>query len=383
MVSRIEHASASETVADQSDSAVTSTEHLERWLDALVRLVRLSESERQAIRDELAEHLHDRVHDLMLAGRDEQQAVHEALNELGDLAVLAARLKNAHRKHWRTRIMNASAIALGIGIVGLGAVTFIPGGSENAVVFTPRQQPSPLSELQNVTVTMEHKTTLREFIATLNDSMDAILTARWNDLMLGEITRDTPIGVTFEQTVAAEAMKILGEHLEREFGTVEWRYPADNRVELGLQEVFDKRETVLVSYRIDGILDTMMHQYDKDYNESCSAVQGIVLDFVEPAHWLANGGRRAKMNVVNDRLFVEAPPRMQHGVQWILQQLQNGNSPQSMTIDKRSLLLRRPISCELAAHVQVHRVRPDGLRRFKLLCPAHFLASAPRISSSM
>jgi len=52
-------------------------------------------SEQQAARDELRAHIRDQVHDLRLAGLDEESAIEQALRELGDPGVLGRSLRSS------------------------------------------------------------------------------------------------------------------------------------------------------------------------------------------------------------------------------------------------------------------------------------------------
>jgi len=100
---------------------------IDAWLDLFVRLLRVRGSEASQIRDELEDHLRSRVHDLMIAGLAESDAVQRAVSELGETAQLAQRFTNARRgQKWRTAMqvstitIAGSALALSVGVLLLG-----------------------------------------------------------------------------------------------------------------------------------------------------------------------------------------------------------------------------------------------------------------------
>ena len=99
---------------------------IDGWLNMLARLLRLPAAEQQAIRDELAEHLHERMRDLMLGGATEQEALRTSISELGEAADLAQRFRAARRYRIRRTAMHASLVVLGAGFMGLGLLTLQP-----------------------------------------------------------------------------------------------------------------------------------------------------------------------------------------------------------------------------------------------------------------
>lgn len=96
------------------------------WLDVLISMLSLPESERLQVRDELEDHLRSRVDDLLITGTDEQEAVRIAVAELGETAELAKVITHAHtRAHPRRRVMNAAMILVAITGLTYGGLSWI------------------------------------------------------------------------------------------------------------------------------------------------------------------------------------------------------------------------------------------------------------------
>ncbi|MCC7388853.1 MAG: hypothetical protein IT431_08795 [Phycisphaerales bacterium] len=92
------------------------------WLDRLARLSRLPGAETAELREELDAHLRERVRDLMLAGTDEPEAIHKSISELGDLALLAQRYREASRTPRRRLTMQIALVAATTTALGLSTI---------------------------------------------------------------------------------------------------------------------------------------------------------------------------------------------------------------------------------------------------------------------
>src|SRR5436853_5742457 len=107
-----QHVDASHIIAQIPDAGAA----IEAWLNVFVRLLHLSEADRQAIRTELREHLRERSRDLMLCGRNETESVRIAIEELGETAGLARRFEAASAPQTRRWLMNLLMIGLTAGV---------------------------------------------------------------------------------------------------------------------------------------------------------------------------------------------------------------------------------------------------------------------------
>lgn len=94
----------------------------EIYLSVLSRLLRLSPQQKDAIADELRDHLEERLAELMHSGLSREVAIQQALNDFGDVSGLAFDLTNVSRTSFRKIAMRttlAAAVVVGLGLLGL------------------------------------------------------------------------------------------------------------------------------------------------------------------------------------------------------------------------------------------------------------------------
>lgn len=106
------------------DAGVRTGDAINSWLDVLASMLRGPRGEVSAVRDELAEHLRERVRDLMLAGMPEAEATRQAIGELGDAAALARRYQEAIAPSKRRMIMHVTAVSLGVAALAVGGAAW-------------------------------------------------------------------------------------------------------------------------------------------------------------------------------------------------------------------------------------------------------------------
>lgn len=99
------------------------------WLRVFGLTLGLPEAERRAIVDELDDHLRTRVNDLLILGREEHEAVREAIAELGETAELAGRFRRARRTARRRHVMSWTAMGLAGVAVGISAWAGLSAGA--------------------------------------------------------------------------------------------------------------------------------------------------------------------------------------------------------------------------------------------------------------
>ena len=118
------------------------------WLEELRGALHMPFERAEAIRDELAEHLRERIRDLELEGMDEAAAASAAVKELGDAAAVARRFQIAVRTPLRRRVMNLAVI----GLAGAALMTSV-------IALRGEQSPSlePANELLERAVTAMQK----------------------------------------------------------------------------------------------------------------------------------------------------------------------------------------------------------------------------------
>jgi hypothetical protein len=297
------------------------TTSVEAWLAVLGRLVRLPPRQRLAIQDELHAHLQERVRDLMLAGRDEAEAVQLALGELGETAELARRLEHAHRYPFRRRIMHLSWLALSTGVVAT-AVIALNDPSSDVPSSRYEAAPAPPRELETTRLSLTSDTTLAGLLEMLQNELDRGVYARWSELEEIGVTADLQLGLHVPPAPGTMVLDAVTETLS-EHDEVEWRF-GETMIELGLRYHFDRRERSLVTYQIGSILNDP--EYGQTQAESVELLTSLITSLVTPDYWACNGGDLAQIHVVGPKLFVQAPRRAHEQVRWILAELSDGRA---------------------------------------------------------
>lgn len=336
------------------------------WLDRLVRLTRLPQPEADELRDELDAHLRERVRDLMLTGHDEPDAIHKSISELGDLAQLAQRYREATRTPRRRLFMNIAMIAVTSSALGLSAIALQQSQPESSPGALPLQAGGYRLELVPDTTDAERQSLhalglvpeagdpdttvpvladvplvgrlfvnqtqpegllaesaddqeLRDVFFMLAEPYGARSYTYWNDLEMADLSFDTHVEfMPFEGQSVEKALSMLSDA----FGLT-GVYRLDHRVQNGLMEIatrrfFDQREITLVSYDASDLLfaDSPLEQ-----SESSDTLMDLVMTLVEPDVWENNGGL-ASVNVAGNRLFVNAPARIHERIVWLLEELE-------------------------------------------------------------
>lgn len=371
------------------------------WLDVFTTLLRLPARQTAEVRDELGDHLRNRVRDLILLGTPEPDAVRRAVAELGDAADLAARYRHARTDPTRRTIMYGS-------LLGLSGAALIVG---SAALFTgprtdPPQDDAARQETARFVVDMlaaraanePEPMVITDLLAHAgeaaqrgnNPELLGYLRARTAEALALQASRDdfpgaqvlwpeapgghdaetiggVSMDVDFDQVTLSDALqfleKVLGDRpvrpdwarleqlgLQRdtavtirgskmslpEFFTalnqtltlpreqaVDFRF--SNRVmEIADRETFDRREITLAVYDLAPVLAARGVQGDDARSNAIEEVTGVIKTFVEPASWVDNGGDLARLKVVGDRLFVEAPRRFHKRIGWIIGRLPAG-----------------------------------------------------------
>lgn len=164
---------------------------------------------------------------------------------------------------------------------------------------------------------------LGEVLNKLGAEAAARTVVRWNALnecgMDGgdEVNFDAPMGDLASTVAAINEARGLNVN---DVGALDYRVK-DGVIEFAPRGLFDRRETVLVCYDIGDLIDSGV-----DLEEMC----GVITSFVDPEAWRDNGGDLGSMQLVGRRMFVKAPPRMQDGVKWIVEQLTEKERPAAM-----------------------------------------------------
>lgn len=303
------------TRADPKEAARIETPA--QWLDELGAALHMPFERAEAIREELAEHLRERIRDLELEGLDESAASSAAVKELGDAAAVARRFRHAERTPIRRRLMNLAVIGLA-GAALVTSVVAINGGGQperpgRAMVYEGQTNVDARPSIAVKPLKVE-KGKLGEVLNKLGAEAAARTVVRWNALnecgMDGgdEVNFDAPMGDLASTVAAINEARGLNVN---DVGALDYRVK-DGVIEFAPRGLFDRRETVLVCYDIGDLIDSSI-----DLEQMCS----VITSFVDPEAWRDNGGDLGSMQLVGRRMFVKAPPRMQDGVKWIMEQL--------------------------------------------------------------
>jgi len=99
----------------------------EIYLSVLSRLLRLSPHQKDAIADELRDHLEERLAELMQSGLSRENAIQQALDDFGDVSGLALDFTNVSRTPFRRIAMRTTLVASVVaGLAMLGLFLFTP-----------------------------------------------------------------------------------------------------------------------------------------------------------------------------------------------------------------------------------------------------------------
>lgn len=301
---------------------------IESWLDVLVSLLRLPPPERDAIRDELDEHLRERVRDLMLSGRSEPDAVSAAIAELGDAAALARRYHHASHAP-RRRFMMHSAI---FGLAGAAMVTSLVAlrggtGAQNASVsvFQPTAAAAPAADVRlNCSVDV----LWGQLFTDVGQATKTPVFVDWSmlkDLHMPDGSALEPgnavVGITFRDVPLPRALALINQAVGA---------PAEDGIDARMQDgvlvistmaQLDKLEQTLATFDLSALvaarrqsLDQPNYPPDKVLEEATKVIQSLV----HPDLWQDNGGDRAQISSFDSRLFVKAPRRIMPQVEWVI-----------------------------------------------------------------
>ena len=106
-----------------------SQHEFDQFLSLLNRLLRLSSSEREAISNELRDHLEERLTELLSQGVSRHKAIETALEEFGDAAGLAGEFVQIFRKQRRRWMMRMTlGTAAGLAVLAILTTAFWPHG---------------------------------------------------------------------------------------------------------------------------------------------------------------------------------------------------------------------------------------------------------------
>ena len=309
------------------------TDSIVAWLAVLTSLMACSEVERARVRDELDDHLRQRVRDLMLAGEAEPAAVSTALGELGDAATLAAQWSNA-RQRPRRRLLMGFAAGL-FGVSGIAIVAAIASGAGGGLagrgepptgvgvsVFQPGPAAAPTPDgvaLIDLRVSVEQDMTWSAFFEMVGATAKMPVAVHWSQirgLQQGNdmIDESTPLGLSFNGLTLASALNMMNDSLNLPMDDGVQVRAIDGSLVFASASYFDRLETLMVTYDLSTVPDNDIGGEAGIQQCIVDAIQNMAL----PNLWRANDGDRASLQQIGRTLLIKAPRRVHTQVEWIL-----------------------------------------------------------------
>jgi hypothetical protein len=349
------------------------------WLGVFATM--LPRRQAESIREELETHLSDRVRDLMVGGLNEAESTKRAIAELGEAAELAGKYRALANEPRRRIAMYGTVFAVAGAALAL-SIASVSGSKQpeaelakakaesetvkNLLVDTlVRVQPDPLivrdvlaraqvdghltlvprfytgqaslpatffdqppaPELDNIKIDVNfEETPAKDVFQLVAKSAGMPVQVNWSQLESAGFPMDTRVTLQAKQAGAAVILRAVNEARignespDNHVPAVDWR--ARNGVlVVALRDYFDRQEVKLVIYDLDRIIAARQEKYNEDREKIVEEVSKLVTEFVSPTGWRDNGGDLAKMSVVGDRMFVEAPERFHAQIKWMLEQL--------------------------------------------------------------
>ncbi len=296
---------------------------IESWLVVFGRLLQLPDATKQAIRDELDQHLRERIRDLVLAGTNETEALRLAIDELGSAADLAQRFKTANRPNRRRLIMHATIIGIGAASLVTAGMFVSSTGRPAAVYYDPPAGIDERADLADVPISVTFdETRLDEVFDYFAKVVKSDLVAYWSVLEECGVSRDKLVTIRLERKRPLSQVigLVLASAAETGWPVIDWRY-GDGLMEFSTRQYFDCRELRLAAFDVTGVLDGLAERSLTTDAAAAEILCELIFEYVEPTAWQANGGRIAQLTVVGTTMLIRAPQRIHAEVEWILSQL--------------------------------------------------------------
>ena len=335
-------------IHEQGESPRSPEDQIDAWLDVLVRLLDLPADEREGLRDELAAHLHERVRDLTLA--DPNTAPHtdpvtRAIAELGDQAELARALRAAHQSPRRRRNLMLA------GLIGTSAAALLISTAALVQSSNAPRTPSAVAVAAVAADTDEPGV------------LEMPITGTYEKARVSEVLRDVAaqVGrdVRFSRNLSEHLSMVLepgGEPVHKKVTAALKNVPLEDavarladamRYDEGILQVRDRGDHLFFGYRSElDEMEAFLMTHDLaplfDRGLTASEVRTVITEFVEFDQWNVNGGTFA-IAIVRDKALVQAPPRMQAGVEETIATLEasfarDGDDPRSRALDLEHII---------------------------------------------
>lgn len=210
-----------------------SDQDFERYLALLSGFLKLSRPQRDAIAEELRDHLEQRLFELRAEGHNEHDAMRIALEEFGDATQLAdnfSRIADRSRQQWRKRYAIGAIVTVAACLLGL--LSFWPANVVNPPLVAQAAAADPLAiELppdDTAAAELRKKLTQKvdwEFVesplsdvrAFIADQLKATCVLNVTSLDAEGINGDTPITANLKGLSAAAALDRMLSELRLEY----------------------------------------------------------------------------------------------------------------------------------------------------------------------
>lgn len=343
------------------------------WLDVLCSLLRLPAPEKRSVRDELENHLRERVRDLIVTGLSESQAAGKAVGELGDAALLAREFRAARRTPTRRTIMNLAVIGIAAGGLVTSLVALTGGLRPQSVpvsVFQPASQPPAAP---NATVRFDKgqdDAAWPELFNFLAKPAGMPVFVHWPSL--GAISADPPIEETSQvhlrlsgEMPLDRAVELINDDLGLDpENRIDYRV-RDGRLLFASTSFFDRQETMLATYDLSDLVNqriTRGTDVDLAAGEVVEEVSQLIKTLVHSNQWTDNGGDLAALTHYGPKLFVKAPKRFHPEIQWLLAEVGSGEAQPAPKRAKEA-----GGGAEVRAHAIQHISSDEALKALKTL----------------
>ena len=177
--------------------------------------------------------------------------------------------------------MNCSIIGIGLAAVGVGMVT-VSGANPFAQsrVFESREIDRVEDVLTNRTDIEFTDMSFTEVIKAFDAMTDRSIYVHWTDLAQYGFDRGDDIPVVSIDVRGISLGKAMEFALDQvSDGELAWRV-SDDLIELGVAEMFDRRDRTLVSYDIGPTVEFLWGMYD--VNDPAEHISNLLLEMVEP-----------------------------------------------------------------------------------------------------
>ncbi|MBL8763213.1 MAG: hypothetical protein JNM07_02960 [Phycisphaerae bacterium] len=314
---------------DLSMSAERSPEDHRVFVDRLSTHLRVGATRRKELLAEIEAHLTDRTRDLMVAGMSEPEAAKLAAIELGDPALLAARLGAALAAPRRRRLVNIGMIL--VASVGLSfAVTGLvrqPREStvEGVSVFQP---PAAAHAADEKPVIIDANQTWSSVFTQAGKAASLPVQVLWNHLqsLRAELGPDGVAGVEFRAPGMPlnAAIAFLNDALSlTEDDRIDYRVQNGTLV-FASSSYFDRQESTLVTFDLTTVVNATLGEQaprQDSVRRVMQSIQALITSLVHPTIWAERGGDRGVVTFFGAKLFVRAPQRVQPQIQWVLDEV--------------------------------------------------------------